>query len=49
MPAKLVLIAVITFLSLRPVHGHVGDRVIPIFEIPDDMIGHIDIHDGSLA
>ena len=46
MCVKRLLIAVIIFLSL-PVHGHVGDRVIPIFEITDDMLGQIDLKDGS--
>ena len=47
MAAKWVLIPVITFLSL-PVYGHVGDRVIPIFEIPAEEIANIDLHDGSI-
>ena len=48
MAVKWMLIAAMTFLSL-PAHGHVGDRVIPIFEIPDEEIGHIDVHDGSIG
>ena len=47
MAAKWTLIAVIAFLSL-PVHGHLGDRLVPIFEIPDEEIANIDIHDGSI-
>ena len=45
--SKSILIAAVTFLSL-PVHGHVGDRLIPVFEISDDVIDDIDIHDGSI-
>ena len=47
MLAKWVLIPVITFLSL-PVHGHVGDRVVPVFEITDDALSKIDLHDGAI-
>ena len=44
MTAKWILL--ITFLSL-PVHGHVGDRVIPIFEITDNELAQFDLKDGS--
>ena len=47
MIAQRVVIAVITFLSL-PLDGHVGDRIIPIFEITDDMLEQIDLRDGSI-
>lgn len=28
--------------------GHVGERVVPIFEIPDELLSEIDIHDGDI-
>ena len=30
------------------VHGHVGDRVFPFFEITDDVLSEIDFQDGSI-
>ncbi len=29
--------------------GHVGERVVPIFEIPDELLSEIDIHDGEIG
>jgi hypothetical protein len=31
------------------VHGHVGDRVIPIFELTDQMLAEIDLQDGNFG
>ena len=28
--------------------AHVGDRVVPIFEIPEESFSEIDIHDGDI-
>ena len=47
MTARWMLLAVIFFLSL-PVHGHVGDRVIPIYELTDEMLNEVDLRDGSV-
>ncbi len=29
--------------------AHVGDRVVPVFEISDEMLSEIDIHDGEIG
>ena len=31
-----------------PLHGHVGDRVIPIIEITNEMLDRMDLQDGNL-
>ena len=28
--------------------GHLGDRLVPVFEIPDELLSEIDIHDGEI-
>ena len=28
--------------------GHVGDRIVPVFEIPDKLLSDFDIHDGDV-
>ena len=37
-----------TLLFSRPVQGHQGDRLIPIFEITDSMLEQVDFEDGSV-
>ena len=48
MSSKYSLLFSCLVLSSGPVSAHVGDRVIPIPEIPDDFLEEIDIHDGSV-
>ena len=46
--AATALIAVITSPLPGPVHGHVGDRILPIYEISDSLTSQIDLKDGSI-
>ena len=42
------LIVVCVFVASSQVHGHLGDRVIPIYEITDNEVGQIDLKDGRI-
>ncbi len=43
----LILLVVITA-SASICRGHFGTRIVPIFELTDEMVEQIDIHDGSI-
>ena len=43
-----VLLMASALVNPATVRGHVGDRVVPIPEITDDMLSAIDLHDGSV-
>ena len=45
---NLLLTAALTIAVASTCMGHLGDRLVPVFEIPDDMIEDIDIHDESI-
>ena len=47
MRAKWKLLAATALFAL-PVHGHQSEGVIPIFEIPDEMLEQIDLKDGAI-
>ena len=42
------MIVVSLLVASNQVHGHRGDIVIPIFEITDEALGQIDLHDSSV-
>ena len=39
-------VILVTVATLSGVDGHVGDRVIPIFEITDEMLAELDLQDA---
>lgn len=47
LPMATAIIAICAALA-GPVSAHTGERVIPIFELTDEDIGRINIHDGSV-
>jgi len=41
------VLLLVTFL-VSSTNAHIGDRIYPIYEIPDDALGQFDFHDGQL-
>ena len=49
-PGSLTVLPLLAFVlpTLQPAHGHVGDRVYPVYQLTEEMAERIDVGDGSV-